>query len=171
MCLLVHWGLHPRFDFSRLRVAFSGLLAFTFGFSWWFFSGLKKDHGKRLNFFDRKSILKSRSKTFRKCWKNRDFRKFSKNPKFFNSNPIITIFGFFGFSKNFKKILIFPKKSKKIDLNFKIDFRSKIFNLFPWSFFKPLKNHLENPHAKARSPENAMRRRVIVLRCGQASMY
>ena len=34
------------------------------------------------------------------------------------------------------KILIFENFRKISDKNFKIDFRSKIFGLFPWIFFK-----------------------------------
>ena len=101
----LHSSLSARFDFSRVRIAFSGLLAFTWGFSNWFYSGLKKDHGKRLKIFDRKSISKSRSKNFRKFRKNQDF------------------FDFFIFFENFRKI----ENRKKLDFNWKFseNFRKK----------------------------------------------
>ena len=86
---------------------------------------------------------------FRNFRKNQDFRKISKNPIFFNSNQVMEIFGFFDFSK----ILIFSISiSKSI-------FDQKFSIFFHDLFFKPLKNQLENPHVKARSPENAMRTR------------
>ena len=46
-------SLSARFITARHRVALSGLLAFTFGITRWFFSGFKKDHGKRLNFWSK----------------------------------------------------------------------------------------------------------------------
>ena len=74
-----------------------------------------------------------------------NFRKFSKilkNPKICNSNPVMKIFGFFDFSKIFEN-LVFSKFSKNfpkiLDLDFKIDFRPKIFHLFPCFFFNLFK--------------------------------
>ena len=43
---------------------------------------------------------------------------------------------FFEKNENIEKFLIFRNFRKIFDLDFEIDFRSKIFNLFPWSFFK-----------------------------------
>ena len=71
----------PRFDFSRVHVTFSGLLVFTFGFSWWFFSGLKKRSWKYIENFWSKIDFENRSKiNFRrksKILKILIFRKFS----------------------------------------------------------------------------------------------
>ena len=106
-----------------------------------------------------------------------DFRKISMKILIFS------IFSFFRFSKNSNENFRFPKFSTKFSI-FKIfDFRRNFFDQISKSifdqkksiffhdlFFKPLKNRLENPHVKARSPENAMRTRVIIERCGQAAM-
>ena len=177
----LHSSLSTRFDFSRVRIAFSGLLAFTWGFSNWFYSGLKKRSWKKIENFWSKIDFKIEIEKFSKIFEIfekikifRFFSFFSENfLKIFNWNPTFFDFRFFeNFRENEKieKILIFRNFRKFFDLDFEIDFRSKNFNLFPWSFFKPLKNQFENPTVKARSPGNATRTRVIVLRCGQVSM-
>ena len=137
MYVFLHISLPPRFVFSRVRVAFSGLLVFTFGFSRWFFSGLKKDHGKYWKF-----LIKNR------FW-NRDreffenFRKISKNPNFFQFKSSYKNFRNFRFFKKIRKIVIFPKKSKifeKISISSsKSIFDQKISIFFHDLFFKTAK--------------------------------
>ena len=131
---------------SRVRVAFSGLLTSIFGFSGWFYSGLKKDHGKILKIFDRKSILKFDQKYFSskiENFRNLDFSKI------FNWNPTFSkIFDF----KKFPKKLDFKWKFSKIENfeNFRFStknifdqisksiFDQKISIFFHEFFFKPL---------------------------------
>ena len=89
------------------------------------------------------------------------FRKFSKNRKSKKVGFQLKIFRKFS-KKNWKK-------SKNLDFfenfeNFSISILKSIFDqkfsiFFHDLFFKPLKNQLEKPHVKARSPENAMRTR------------
>ena len=95
----------PRFDFSRVRVAFFGLLAFTFGFSWWFFSGLKKRSWKKIEKFWSKIDFENEIEKFSKFLKT---SRFSKNPEIFQ------------FKSNYKKSKFsifrkFLKKSKNLD--------------------------------------------------------
>ena len=98
---------------------------------------------------------------FRKKSRFSDFFIFFENfLKNFNLNPTFFDFRFF---ENFRKKM---KKSKNLDFfenfeNFSISILKSIFDqkfsiFFHDLFFKPLKNQLENPHVKARSPENAM---------------
>ena len=145
MYLFLHSSLSTRFDFSRVRIAFSGLLAFTWGFSNWFYSGLKKRSWKKIENFWSKIDFKIEIEKFSKFSKKSRFfrffhffRKFSKNRK---SKKV-------GFQlKIFRKISKKMKKSKNLDffenfeifrkffdLDFEIDFRSKNFNIFDWFF-------------------------------------
>ena len=129
-CRNWHWS---RFYFSRVRVAFSGLLAFTFGFSWWFFSGLK-NHEKRFKMFHRKSIFKSRSKNFRKnskILKNQDFRKIfekSRKIRFFQFKSSYENFRIFRFPEKFENFSISISKSifdQKISIRFHVFFLNR----------------------------------------------
>ena len=102
----------------------------------------KKKHEKILKIFDRKSISKMLiSKIFEKSWffDFFDFSIFRKNQwksNFFRFFDFLEKFGFSDFSRNFHENLDF---SKNFEINiFEIDFRSKIFNIFSWFFFKPL---------------------------------
>ena len=132
-----------RFAHWRVRVAFPELLAFIFGFSREFFSGLKKKHEKRLKIFDRKSISKFWSKIFRTFLKNRDFgrnfSKKSKNPIFFIENGIAKFSDFSIFRRKSRFFKILRKTSGKFSIkNLKSIFDQKFSILFHDFFFKPL---------------------------------
>ena len=111
------------------HVSFSGAPALRsrdFGSSFSETSGnfkavFKKNHAKSLKIFDRKSILKKKVENFSKISKN--LEKSRKSRKIEKVGFQLT------FSSIFRDFQDFSTFSKKIDF-FKIDFRSKIFNLF-----------------------------------------
>ena len=102
----------------------------------------KKNHEKILKIFDRKSISKMLIlKIFEKSrfsWKI--FEK-SENPNFSRKSKNRKKLDFHWFFSKNRKIEKIEKSwfSKIFEINnFEIDFRSKIFNIFSWFFFKPL---------------------------------
>ena len=85
----LHSSLSARFDFSRVRIAFSGLLAFTWGFSNWFYSGLKKRSWKKIENFWSKIDFKIEIEKFSKISKkSRFFRFFHFFSKIFEKSKI-----------------------------------------------------------------------------------
>ena len=89
-----------------------------------------------------------------------DFSKKSMKIQLFRFFDFLEKFGFSDFREIFMKILIFRKISKSTFLKSIFDQKFSIF--FHDLFFKPLKNHQENPNVKARNPENATRTRDII---------
>ena len=126
----------------RARVAFSQLLAFIFGFSRSFYSGFKKIHGKILKIFDQKSILKSRSRIFRKISKFSKKSRFSKNLEKFDFFSIqiklwkisdFSIFRKSWFFRNFRKIF------EKFSISISKSIFDQKFSIFFHDFFKTAK--------------------------------
>ena len=134
--------LPPRFDVSRLRIAFSGLLAFMFGFSWWFFSGFKKRSWKKIEILWSKIDFEIEIEKFSKIFENfeqikifENFWKISKNPKIFQFKSNYRNFRIFRFSKIFGKAWFFKKNSKIFRSRFQNRFSIKNFQYFFMIFF------------------------------------
>ena len=139
-------GLPPRFDFPRVRVAFSGLLAFTGGFSNWFYSGLKKRSCKKIENFWSKIDFEIEIGIFSKIIEIFPiFQKFSKNfRKIENFENFIIGFELENFSIFSKKTKIFENLDffKNFEI-FSISISKSIFDqkfsiFFHDLFFKPL---------------------------------
>ena len=144
MYVFLHSSLSARFDFSRVRIAFSGLLAFTWGFSNWFYSGLKKRSWKKIEHFWSKIDFKIEIEKFSKIFKN--FEKINIFDFFFFFEKFQLKSNFFRFSI-FRKIFEKMKNRKNLDFfeifeKFSISILKSIFDqkfsIFFHDFFKPL---------------------------------
>ena len=139
--------LPSHFTISRSRVAFSAFLVFIFELPRKFYSTFKKKSWKKTKIFWSKIDFEILIEKIRKFSKLEifDFSIFDEKLNFSMKNSKIQNFSIFRFFENFRNFQIFIENPMKIsifenfrkfsDQNFKIDFRSKNFDLFPWTFF------------------------------------